>query len=148
MVDELRKITTGPLFPTADPYTQYTPDVAPYFDAFVHVNHTTNEVITNPLTVLADNGPNSIVDWVFLELRSKTNNMLVLATRSALVQRDGDIVDLDGTSEVTFPNSYVDQYYLMVRHRNHLGALTANLIDFTNNATFVDFSDPLMPTDG
>ncbi|MBL7782537.1 MAG: right-handed parallel beta-helix repeat-containing protein [Saprospiraceae bacterium] len=148
MIDELRKISVAPLFPTADPYVQFTPDIAPYWDAFVHVNHTTNEVITNPLSVLDDHDENSIVDWVFLELRSKNNNMQVVATRSALLQRDGDIVDLDGTSEVTFPNSYIDQYYLMVRHRNHLGALTANLIDFTNPATFVDFSDPAMPTYG
>jgi len=135
-------------FPTIEPYSQYTPDVFPYYDAFVEVNNTSYEVITDPLTVLANNGVNSIVDWVFLELRNKLDNTQVLATRSALLQRDGDIVDVDGTSEVLFPNSYKDDYYLVVRHRNHLGAMTATAVDFTNDAMVVDFSDPLMATFG
>jgi hypothetical protein len=60
---------------------------------------------------------------VFLELRdlnaSPGNN--VLQTRSALIQRDGDIVDVDGVSPVTFNNLANGSYILSVRHRNHLG---------------------------
>jgi len=49
----------------------------------------------------------------------------VIQTRSAFVQRDGDIVDIDGVSPVYFNN--VDagaNYTIAIRHRNHLGIAT------------------------
>jgi len=93
--------------------------------------------------VLAVSGSNAIVDWVLLELRANVSPFGVVATRSALLQRDGDIVGLDGISPVTFQAS-PGTYRLAVRHRNHLGimrgsgnALTATplTIDFRLSAT-------------
>ena len=107
--------------------------------------------IPQPATVFAVTGENAIVDWVFLELRDKRDYQRVLATRSCLVQRDGDIVDLDGTSAVFFNDMDNDSYFLAVRHRNHLGAMTkyprtteelADLIDFSDvNAEIFDFAN-------
>ena len=66
---------------------------------------------------------NNIVDWVFLELRNSTVSPgnTVLQTRSALVTRAGNIVDIDGVSPVTFNNTANGNYTVAVRHRNHLG---------------------------
>ncbi len=63
---------------------------------------------------------------MFLELRNTTVSPgnTVLQTRSALVQRDGDIVDIDGVSPVTFNNVASANYVIAVRHRNHLGLST------------------------
>ncbi|MBK9336210.1 MAG: hypothetical protein IPM98_06340 [Lewinellaceae bacterium] len=58
---------------------------------------------------------------MFLELRDAVNPALVLATRSALLQRDGDVVDVDGVSPVVFGVVSGQDYYPTVRHRNHLG---------------------------
>ena len=44
-----------------------------------------------------------------------------MQTRAALIQRDGDIVDVDGVSPVTFNGIADGNYILAVRHRNHLG---------------------------
>lgn len=74
--------------------------------------------------MLAVSGPDAIVDWVFLELRSTANPAQVMATRSALVQRDGDVVDVDGVSPVSFSAVNAASYSLAVRHRNHLGVQT------------------------
>ncbi|MBL7964084.1 MAG: hemagglutinin protein, partial [Flavobacteriales bacterium] len=93
--------------------------------------------------VLATTGNNAIVDWVFLELRGAAPTYTVLATRCALLQRDGDIVEVNGTSPVTFAIAS-GNYHVVVRHRNHLGMMSANTvaigptggsIDFTNAAT-------------
>ena len=145
MRDDLRQISSGPLFPTTEPFSQY--NTAPFNFAFTHVNGGGGEMITNP-AVLTMTGPNAIVDWVFLELRNKLDRTQVLATRSALLQRDGDIVDVDGVSPVMFRNSFENQYYLMVRHRNHLGAMTNATVDFTNAGNYTDFSDPALVTYG
>ena len=53
--------------------------------------------------VFADKGANSIVDWVFVELRSGTALDSVKYTRAALIQRDGDVVNPDGWSLLNFP---------------------------------------------
>ncbi|MEM9547999.1 MAG: hypothetical protein AAGA77_18605 [Bacteroidota bacterium] len=109
--------------------------------------------IAEPIGVFSVMGEDAIVDWIFLELRDKNDYTNVVATRSALVQRDGDIVDLDGTSAVFFPDVPTDSYFLVVRHRNHLGVMTkypktpeelSTLIDFTDmDAEVFDFANTI-----
>jgi hypothetical protein len=105
------------LLPTSDPYRS-----APYNTTFTHVANPTAETIAS--TVLNDQAVASqnIVDWVFLELRNTTSpGNTVLQTRSALVRRDGVIVDVDGISPIYFKNIDAQNYVVAVRHRNHLG---------------------------
>ncbi|CAN1578581.1 Bacterial TSP3 repeat [Spirosomataceae bacterium] len=91
--------------------------------------------------VLSAAGNDAIVDWVFVELRDKNNPATVLKTRSALVQRDGDVVEsTDGISPLTFTGAVGESYYVSVKHRNHLGAMTAGAIAMTATGTLVDFT--------
>lgn len=140
---------TGNLIPTSDPYRS-----APYNIPFTHVNNTTTETATatafNDMPIATDN----IVDWVFVELRSNiTPGNTVTQTRAALLQRDGDIVDIDGISPIYFKNVDPANYAIAVKHRNHLGmasnpavfnqslGLVANAIklNFTNTASSANF---------
>ena len=72
-------------------------------------------------TVLATTGQNAIVDWVWVELRDANDSTSVVAARAGLLQRDGDVVDTDGTSALRFEGLAVGNYYLAIFHRNHLG---------------------------
>ena len=126
--------------PVTEPYSTY-----PYNQNFTHVGGGGGEFIANPSAVFGVTGPNAIVDWVFIELRDKNNNKLVKYTRSALLQRDGDIVDVDGVSPICFSNLSDNQFYVAIRHRNHLGVMTANVITMTPQGTIVDFRDGLQP---
>ncbi|TXI82422.1 MAG: hypothetical protein E6Q44_01895 [Flavobacteriales bacterium] len=90
-------------------------------------------------SVLATTGSNAIVDWVVVELRSSTTPSQVLEARAALLQRDGDIVAVDGTSAVGFCQA-ASTYHVAVRHRNHLGVMTAAPVSLGSTATAVDFS--------
>ncbi|MEZ4960573.1 MAG: hypothetical protein R2830_12205 [Saprospiraceae bacterium] len=98
--------------------------------------------------VLDVTGNDAIVDWVFVELRDKNAPGTVLATRCALVQRDGDVVDTDGTSPVNFHSMPADDYYVAVRHRNHLGCRTASAFSLSSSSTVIDFTDPNLPMHG
>lgn len=89
--------------------------------------------------VLSTTGPNAIVDHVLLELRDATTPSVRVAARSALVQRDGDMVDLDGVSPVPF-HVIQGSYHLAVRHRNHLSAMTASPEALSSNSVVVDFT--------
>lgn len=110
------------ILPTTDPYRN-----ASLSSAFVHVSNSVPEVLTSS-AVLNDqaNSQNNIVDWVFVELRSISSPTVapVVQTRSALIQVDGDIVDIDGVSPLYFKNVDAGNYAVSVRHRNHLGLST------------------------
>lgn len=108
---------TGNLIPTADPYRTAT-----YSTTFTHVNNSTIEVVLSSAFNDMINANDNIVDWVFVELRNNvTPGNTILQTRSALLQRDGDIVDIDGLSPIYFKNVDPANYTIAVRHRNHLG---------------------------
>jgi len=131
MRDDLR---SSSLIPSVEPYTGLA--------SFNHTGGGGNETIANASTVLADNGPNSIVDWVYVELRDANDPVLVLATRAGLVQRDGDVVEMDGTGALCFEQNSAGNYYVAVRHRNHLGVMTAVSVALDNSGVVVDFTSP------
>ena len=66
---------------------------------------------------------------------------------SGLLQRDGDIVHTDGLSAPDFSQVSIDDYYLAIRHRNHLGVMTADPINI-NSGEIIDFTDPNTATYG
>ncbi|MEM9991394.1 MAG: S8 family serine peptidase, partial [Bacteroidota bacterium] len=67
-----------------------------------------------------------VVDWVLVELRHKLDESQIVAQRSAILLSSGDVVDMDGFSPVAFGEVPEDDYFVAIRHRNHLGVLSAN----------------------
>lgn len=100
-------------------------------------------------TALATSGANAIVDWVWVELRAANDNENIITTRSALLQRDGDVVDYDGTSPVRFVNTCPADFYIVIRHRNHLAVMTAQPQSLDGEPTgSIDFTSSSLPTWG
>jgi hypothetical protein len=92
-------------------------------------------------------GANAIVDWVFVELRDEVTNTLVVASTSALLQRDGDVVDVDGVSPLGFGIASAN-YYITIKHRNHLGIMSKDTILLNATTKTVDFTDGSTATFG
>ena len=133
MRDDLRK---AGLIPTTEPYTDLD---------YVHVGASEGVTLTEDL--LEVEGKDAIVDWVFLELRSRLVKSEVLGTAVGLVQRDGDIISPRGDSLLVFPNAFQSNYFLSVRHRNHVCMLSEDTYNFTyTNVPKVDFTQ-LVTTD-
>jgi len=63
-------------------------------------------------SVLNTTGANAVVDWVFVELRDATDNTILIEGQSALLLRDGSVVDTDGTSPLSF------EYRSIIIHDN------------------------------
>ncbi|WP_420575059.1 endonuclease/exonuclease/phosphatase family protein [Kordia sp.] len=108
------------------------PTTSPYADAL------TCEAAVFNANIGAEN--NDIVDWLYVELRDASDNTLVKYGRSALLQRDGDIVDIDGISTTLKLNVPPASYYVAVRHRNHLGVMTIGEVDLSSSVVSIDFS--------
>ncbi len=80
--------------------------------------------ITDSASVLANKNENSIVDWVYIEVRKANAPATVITSTPGLIQRDGDIVDVDGVSPLMIGGLDTiasGTAYITVRHRNHLG---------------------------
>ncbi len=87
-------------------------------------------------------GTDAIIDWVWVELRDKNDNSIVIDSKSALLQRDGDVVSVDGESSLYFDIA-PDSYYVSVNHRNHLGIISNSVVALSSTITAVDLSsDP------
>jgi hypothetical protein len=91
--------------------------------------------------------PANTVDWVLVQLRSGIDSATTVASRAAFLRSDGRIVDLDGKSQVNFSGVSEGDYYLVVRHRNHLSIMsaTAQALSF-GSASLYDFTDDMSKT--
>ncbi|MFZ1685858.1 MAG: PQQ-dependent sugar dehydrogenase [Flavobacteriales bacterium] len=89
--------------------------------------------------VLSLTGSNAIVDWVLVELRSSVAPSTILHTMAGLVQRDGDVVGLDGISPLECAVD-LPAYYVAVRHRNHFGAMTVQPVSFGTDPVVLDMA--------
>jgi 1,4-alpha-glucan branching enzyme len=135
-------LTANSNFPTSDPYS-----TAPINTKFVHVNN--GATMATTAAVLAVTGANAIADWVFLEFRTGTTASTTVAyTKAALLQKDGDIVDMDGVSAVSLPLVAAGDYYIAVRHRNHIGFRTENTIAISAGTAPLDFTNNSIPLHG
>lgn len=94
-------------------------------------------------------GDTAIVDWIWLELRSSNDPTQVVAGRAALIRKNGSIVELGNDRPVYFPNLPDGSYYIAIRHRNHLGVMTAAPVALNSSTpAVIDFSSPATATWG
>lgn len=98
------------LIPLAQPY-----NVMPW-------NYTGTE------TVAAIPNP-EVVDWILVELRDAASApsatvTTVIERQAAFILKDGSVVGTDGFSNLVFNNSIVNQLFIVVWHRNHLGIMS------------------------
>ncbi|MDG1731093.1 MAG: BspA family leucine-rich repeat surface protein, partial [Algibacter sp.] len=105
------------------------------------------DVLTCDPIVFTPTGANAILDWVLVELRDENDNTSIIDSQSALLQRDGDVVALDGVSALSFALE-AGNYFVAINHRNHLGIMSANPIGLSSTSTIVDFTDVITPTYG
>ncbi|GAB3540816.1 Ig-like domain-containing protein [Spirosoma fluminis] len=128
MRDDLRSLG---LLPTSQPYALLNP-ITP--------------VSSMAATMTAVTGADAIVDWVFVELRSAANPAIIVDSRAALLQRDGDVVEVDGVSSLTFAQALTGNYYVAIRHRNHLGVMSQTPLPLSPTAATIDFRSSSTPT--
>ncbi len=134
MNDNLR---ASSLIPLNEPYTGMT--------NFSHITTGSGGGESISSAILAGTGTgNDIVDWMFAELRDAGTGAVV-NSRAVLIERDGDLVDVDGTGTrvnfINFAGAPAGSYHVSLRHRNHLGIRTASPFALSRTSTsIVDFT--------
>lgn len=118
------------LLPTTQPYTAL---------GYSFVGTSIGDGTVAPGVFTTTTGNNAIVDHVVVELRNALTPSTVLASCPALLQRDGDVVALDGRAALTVAIA-PGTYHVAIRHRNHLGVMTGTAQALGNSTVTVDLS--------
>ncbi|MEW6510858.1 MAG: hypothetical protein AB1428_07875 [Bacteroidota bacterium] len=84
--------------------------------------------------------PNAVVDWVLVELRTGTAASTKFATRAGFLLADGSIKETPGASPLHFSGFDPGNYYIVVRHRNHLAIMSAAAVPISDNSALYDFT--------
>ncbi len=134
MNDNLRSLGS---FPTSEPYQAlgFAPQA---FGGGESINS----------SILSTSGSDAIIDWLWVELRDPVTPTNILATKSAILQKDGDVVDLDGVSDLTISGLADGNYHVAVRHRNHLGIRTSSNFSLSNVVQVINLNSNLSNIQG
>ncbi len=76
--------------------------------------------------------PSEIVDWVLVQLRT-TESGAAVTSHSALLNKDGNIVADDGTTNTIRLTTDPGEYFIVVKHRNHLSVMSSTKVQLDNN---------------
>jgi hypothetical protein len=130
MRDELR---VAGLVPLQEPYTA--------------MGFTLEQAASIAPAILIPASSSAVVDWVLVELRSANDPASVIARRAAILKRTGNVVATDGTGPIGFCAAN-GNYHIAIRHRNHLGVMTAAPVALSAVPAVIDFSDAATPAWG
>lgn len=131
MHDSLR---VNQLIPLSEPYSAY-----PYLKPKLGLP--AGEAMAPSMLLVS--GQDAVVDWVYIELRAAQDPNQLVSTKRALLHRNGQVVDaLDGDPSILFSGISPGQYYVSIKHRNHLGVMTATALTFSMQTQAVDFTTP------
>lgn len=116
----------------------WLPETHPYADAFyANTPLAYSASVSFDPEVLSTTG---VVDYVLVELRTGTTPETRIDRRVGLLLRDGRVVSPDGLTPVHFGGLEGSGYYVLVRHRNHLPAMSAASVAAIGGRIAYDFT--------
>ncbi len=83
--------------------------------------------------------PVDVVDWILVQLR-KTPSGSTIVSKSAFLRKDGRIISDDGSEQIQL-NASEDNYYIVIKHRNHLAVMSSSAVSLNRTSTILyDFT--------
>jgi hypothetical protein len=128
------------------PFTGSEMDVALNTNNYIPLNQPYNQAPWNYSgTETVSSIPANAVDWVLIELRDTTQanfagSDAIVAQKAAFLLNDGSVVDLDGSSMLSFNTTIDWSLFVVVWHRNHLGIMAAYPATVNGSTYSYDFT--------
>lgn len=82
---------------------------------------------------------NTIVDWVLVELRTGTASSTIVTKQACFIKKDGTLIDVNGNTP-QFSGVSSGNYYVVIRHRNHLAVMTSSAIALSSSSSQYNFT--------
>jgi hypothetical protein len=98
--------------------------------------------LTSPYTVdrlTVTNFPTNVTDWVLLEIREQPDSP-ARSARSLFLLDDGSVVTETGSTTIDMEADPGIDYFVFIKHRNHLGAMSTIPVPFTGRSVKYDFT--------
>ena len=93
---------------------------------------------TNDNSIL-NNVSTNYVDWILVQLRNNLTDTKY--SKAAILTKDGTVINSDG-SAFSFSNISSGQYYIIIRHRNHISIMSSVKVQINNDDEVrYDFTD-------
>ena len=89
--------------------------------------------------------PSGVVDWVLVQLRTAatpgdaSTAINIVKQRAAFLMSDGSVHDIDGSNHINFSGVSPGDYYIVIKHRNHLAVMSSNAVSLPNSTVY-DFT--------
>jgi len=97
-------------------------------------------ILANNTQYTLQTGTSTIVDWLVLEFLDMST-MNPVDTVAALLRNDGKIVSTTGFNLVPLDTRITPgNYYVIIRHRNHIAVLSFNTVQVSQNPELYDFT--------
>ncbi len=84
--------------------------------------------------------PTNAIDWVEVQLRDNTDNTVVQHSYAFFVDASGNLLNTDGTTGGKITGAVLQNYYVAVLHRNHLGVVSNALVPLNTATPAYDFT--------
>lgn len=85
-----------------------------------------------------------IVDWIIIELRDSRDYSIPVDTITAFVRNDGRVLSMSGDTLIPLNDNILpDNYYIVIRHRNHLSIMSNNPVFLNSYTELYDFSSDI-----
>ncbi len=89
--------------------------------------------------------PGNVTDWILVELRDAPNAALatpgnMIARKAAFLTNTGDVVGMDGVSNIIINAAYSDNLFVVIWHRNHLGIMSSVPVTISGGVYTYDFT--------
>lgn len=126
------------------------PYVTPYTIAAPWLHSSASDIALDP-SIYEDGDPlTGWVDWVLVEVYGTDTGYLKLDAQSALLNSDGRLFNTSGQQGLFFSTLYPGDYYINIKHRNHLAIANLTAVSLTaQNLEFdLDFTDVATLTTG
>jgi hypothetical protein len=136
---DLKVFLEGP-FNGTDMETSLNPSILPLSQPYNTApwNYTgTESVVSIPIP--------DIVDWILIEFRdapdaANATGTTAIERQAGFLLRDGSIVETDGVTHIQFKGAIIEQLFAVVRHRNHIGIISANPLTDMGGVYTYDFT--------
>ena len=84
----------------------------------------------------------NIVDWVLVELRDAVNaasatKATAVAQLPAFILNNGNIVGLDGVSNLQFSNIITNNLFVVIYQRNHISIMSATAVPYASGCLHI-----------
>ncbi|MEI9934533.1 MAG: hypothetical protein WDM71_06690 [Ferruginibacter sp.] len=131
------KLGKANLIPTTEPYSALGTILADTHRGSGGGETTTSTILANT------NHSTDIVDWVLVQLH-RASDSVVVSQRAVLLEKNGNIVETDGVSPVNMAGNLPGNYFISIKHRNHLGIrIAGTLVLAKTTSTNYDFTTSL-----